>query len=89
MKSEELKHISEEADVRNAKTFWDGFKDELFQRMKRNAETGCREFRVDDSDDSLNKHGWLKASNLYKKAIAELEQLGYTVNHSNDVKDGT
>lgn len=87
MNADELRKIVDIANQRGAQSFWEEFKSSLFVKMKLRAEEGQREYGINSHDD-MNIHSWLSKPHLYKKVIEELENMGYDVYHSDDVRDG-
>lgn len=83
-----LRKTADKQKERNGEAFVIAKIPEIESEMKNNAEQGLYELNISQHSE-LNKDGWLSESHLYNPIISELQKYGYTVSHSDDLKDGT
>ena len=89
IKPEELRKIADEAKVKHCERFVQEILPQIEKEMIKAANSPFKyELRISSSSE-LNKDNWLSEPNLYKSVIKFLEKEGYTVTHSDDVRDGT
>lgn len=89
MKPEELRRIADNKNNKYGEDFWNEFKEKLFNMMGVMASSGGYEYKFNAHSNDMNPYNWLSTPHLYKPIIKNLEELGYTVTHCDDVRDGT
>lgn len=90
MRAEEMRKITDQAQLENANKFWCEFKDILFDGLKRQAECRCDGLTLGERDElSKTKQGasWISYKPLRDKVKKELEELGYKFSFS-DAQQG-
>jgi hypothetical protein len=87
MKAEEMRKITEQAELKCANEFWEEFKDKLFKGLKRQAESRSFSITIGYMDElAKTREGadWISYKPLRDKVKQELESLGYKFSYDND-----
>lgn len=87
MKAEELRKITQQAELESADKFWEEFKDRLFEGLKKQGKCEQYSLTINYSDElGKTKQGadWISYKPLRNKVKQELESLGYKFSYIDD-----